>query len=111
MKGEVSIMKRIVLCSAVVVVLVAATLVFGQGPSADGKSVYTAQKCQLCHSIAGQGNKKSPLDGVGKKLGADQIRKWIVNPKGMKADTKMKAYPSPSAKELDALVAYLSSLK
>jgi mono/diheme cytochrome c family protein len=77
----------------------------------EGKKIYTAQKCQVCHSIAGVGNKKSPLDGVGKKLSAEDIKKWIVSPKEMKSDTKMKAYPNLPAKELDALVAYLASLK
>ena len=77
----------------------------------DGKAVYTAQKCQMCHSIAGEGNKKSPLDGVGKKLSAADLRKWVVAPKEMKADSKMKAYPNLPAKELDALVAYMQTLK
>jgi len=77
----------------------------------EGKAVFTAQKCQLCHSIGGVGNKKSPLDGVGKKLSAEEIRKWITNPKGMKADTKMKAYSDLPAKDLDALAAYIVSLK
>ena len=30
-----------------------------------GKALYTANKCQTCHAIAGKGNKKYPLDGVG----------------------------------------------
>ena len=76
-----------------------------------GEKVYTAQKCQVCHSIAGKGSKANPLDGVGGKLSADEIKKWIVSPKDMKADTKMKAYPSLTAEDLDALVTYLSSLK
>jgi cytochrome c2 len=91
--------------------LIAATA-FAEDPAiANGKTVYTAQKCQLCHSIAGVGNKKSPLDGVGKKLSAEDIKKWIVNPKEMKADTKMKAYPSLPAKDLDSLIVYMASLK
>ena len=52
-----------------------------------------------------------PLDGVGSKLSAADIKKWIVSPKEMKADTKMKAYPSLTAEDLDAMVAYLASLK
>ena len=32
-----------------------------------GQGVYTAQKCQMCHAIAGKGNKSNPLDGVGGK--------------------------------------------
>ena len=39
-----------------------------------GQEVYAAQKCSTCHSIAGKGGKQSPLDGVGKKLSADEIR-------------------------------------
>ncbi len=39
-----------------------------------GKAVYAAQKCSMCHSIAGAGSKANPLDGVGKKLSADDIR-------------------------------------
>ena len=76
-----------------------------------GKSVFAAQKCAMCHAIDGKGNKNAPLDGIGGKLSADDIKKWIVSPKDMKADTKMKAYPSLTAEDLDALVAYLSSLK
>ena len=35
---------------------------------ARGQEVYTAQKCGMCHSVAGKGGKQSPLDGVGAKL-------------------------------------------
>ena len=99
---------------AMLLMFVAATLLIAAkafGEDLDGKAVYTAQKCQLCHSIAGVGNKKNPLDGIGKKLSAEDIKKWITDPKGMKADAKMKAYTSLQAKELDALVAYIASLK
>ncbi len=81
-----------------------------------GKQVFTAQKCSLCHSIAGKGNKKGALDDVGTKLSADVIRQWITTPKEMTAKAKatrqppMKEYSLPAA-DLDALVAYLSTLK
>src|SRR5262245_31482845 len=62
-----------------------------------GQAVYSAQKCQTCHSIGGKGNKQNPLDGVGKKLSADEIRQWIVDPVGMTAKTKStKKPPMPS---------------
>ena len=48
-----------------------------------GAQVYAAQKCQTCHSIAGKGKKTNPLDGIGKKLSADEIRQWIVDPVAM----------------------------
>jgi cytochrome c2 len=76
-----------------------------------GQEVYAAQKCSMCHSVEGKGNKNNPLDGVGSKLTPEQIRKWIVSPREMKSDSKMKAYPGLAAGDLDALVAYLSSLK
>lgn len=80
-----------------------------------GKAVYDAQRCALCHAIGGRGNAKGPLDGVGGKLSAADIRKWIVSPKEMKSPTnrkpEMRAYPSLPAADLDALVAYMLSLK
>jgi mono/diheme cytochrome c family protein len=83
-----------------------------------GQEVYAAQKCQTCHSIAGKGNKSNPLDGVGKKLSADEIKQWIVNPTEMtKKTNSTKKPPMPNkwsklpAADLDALVAYMASLK
>jgi mono/diheme cytochrome c family protein len=83
-----------------------------------GQEVYTAQKCSMCHSIAGKGGKANPLDGVGAKLSADDIRHWIVNPVEATAKAKSTKKPPMPAKygklppaDLDALVAYMVSLK
>lgn len=83
-----------------------------------GEAVYTAQKCSLCHQIAGKGNKASPLDGVGAKLSADDIRQWITHPTEAAAKAKSTKKPPMPAKygklpaaDLDALVAYMLSLK
>ena len=82
-----------------------------------GKQVYTAQKCQACHSIAAVGNKKGPLDDVGARLKEDDIRQWIVAAPEMTAKAKavrkppMKAYATLPKEDVDALVAYLASLK
>jgi len=78
---------------------------------ATAKAVFSAQKCSMCHAVEGAGNKNRPLDGVGSTLTPEEIKKWIVSPKEQKADTKMKAYPSLPAEDLDALVTWLSSLK
>ena len=89
-----------------------------QGDAKKGEAVYTAQKCSVCHQIAGKGNKANPLDGVGAKLSADDIRQWITHPTEMKAKMKStKKPPMPNkygglpTADLDALVAYLQSLK
>jgi mono/diheme cytochrome c family protein len=83
-----------------------------------GQEVYAAQKCSVCHSIAGAGSKMNPLDGLGAKMSADDIRKWIVNPAEMTKQSKSTKKPPMPAKydklpaaDLDAMVAYLHSLK
>jgi mono/diheme cytochrome c family protein len=83
-----------------------------------GAQVYADQKCSLCHSIEGKGNAKGALDGIGTKLKAEEIREWIVNPAKEAAAHKADRKPPMPAKfaslpkdDLDALVAYLSSLK
>lgn len=81
-----------------------------------GKKVYAAQKCQVCHSIQATGNKKGPLDEVGSRLSKEEIEAWIVSAPEMTAKTKaarkpaMRAYKIEKA-DLDALVAYMQSLK
>ena len=87
-----------------------------QDAKAKGEAVFAAQKCSLCHAVAGKGNAKGALDEVGTKLKADEIRAWINDAKGMTAKTsatrkpEMKAYTLPKD-DMDNLVAYLTTLK
>ena len=82
-----------------------------------GMKVYADQKCSICHSIDGKGNAKGMLDSVGLKLKEDEVREWIVHPAEMtkKANAQrkpaMRAYPNLAKDDLDALVAYMMSLK
>jgi mono/diheme cytochrome c family protein len=85
-----------------------------------GQEVYTAQKCSVCHQIAAKGNASNKLDGIGGKLTAEEIKGWIVDPvtaaKNAKPpSTKKPLMPTKYAKlpaaDIDALVAYLGSLK
>ena len=96
-----------------------ATLAAGTARAQDaaaGAKVFADQKCTLCHSIAGKGNAKGPLDDVGSKLSAADVRAWIEDAPGMTAKTNatrkpaMKAYSLPK-NDVDNLVAYLSTLK
>ena len=82
-----------------------------------GKKLYEAQKCATCHMIAGKGNKMFPLDGVGAKLSAADLRKWLTSSAEMEAKLAKKPALKMSSKkydlkdpEVDALVAYLQSL-
>jgi mono/diheme cytochrome c family protein len=108
----------------IVVMSAAALLAFAGGAWAQdakaekGKAVFADQKCAMCHSIDGKGNAKGPLDGIGSKLTPAEIRQWITEPAAMAAKAKADRKPAMPAKyaslpkdDLDALVAYLSSLK
>ena len=107
----------VLLCGIVVVGLARPAL--GQDAKAieRGKAVFTEQKCSICHSVAGKGNPKGPLDDVGSMLTADQIRQWLLTPKEMAEKEKktrqpaMKPFASLRKADLDALVAYLQTLK
>jgi mono/diheme cytochrome c family protein len=109
--------RRLLPLSAIAAVLAVASPAAGQDVK-KGEAVYAAQKCSLCHAIAGKGKAANPLDGVGAKLSADDIKQWITHPKEMTAKAKSTKKPPMPAKygslpaaDLDALVAYLASLK
>jgi mono/diheme cytochrome c family protein len=82
-----------------------------------GAAVYAAQKCSMCHSLEGKGQAKGPLDGVGTKLTAEEIRLWIVDPVDMTKKTSatrkpaMRAYPNLPKEDVTALVAFLVAKK
>ncbi|MCU1386275.1 MAG: cytochrome c oxidase, cbb3-type, subunit [Acidobacteria bacterium] len=108
-------MSRVLICFALST-LAATASAAPQDLKAQGEQVFTAQKCSLCHSIAGKGNPKGPLDEVGSKLSDGEIRSWITDAKGMTEKTHaarkpaMKAY-TLSKEDVDALGAYLSTMK
>lgn len=81
-----------------------------------GRAIYDAQGCARCHSIAGVGNPRNPLDGVGVRRDAAQLRQWITADRAITEalSTRTRAakaeYAALPPAELDALVAYLRSL-
>ena len=76
--------------------------------AARGRAVYAAQRCRMCHAIEGDGNTRSPLDGVGARLTEREIRLWIVSPQEMNPAVAKRGYQL-SEEDLDALVAYLKA--
>ena len=102
------------LCLAVV--LAGAAGAAAQDAKAKGAQLFVDQKCSLCHAVVGKGNAKGPLDGVGSKDTPEDIRAWITDAKTMYAKTKQTRKPEMkqytlAKDDVDALVAYLSSLK
>lgn len=101
--------------SALVLGALVPTHAGAQDLKAQGAKLFADQKCSLCHSIAGKGNAKGPLDEVGSKDSSADIREWITDSKAMTTKTgalrkpEMKQYTLENA-QVDALVAYMSSL-
>jgi mono/diheme cytochrome c family protein len=110
-------MIRVLPVCLAILVLVAPLMAHAQDGVAAGQKIYETQKCSLCHSVAGKGNAKGSLDGVGKKHTAADLKLWITQPAEMakkhNAARKppMKSYASLPPADVDALVAYLQSLK
>lgn len=82
-----------------------------------GQQIYKQQNCARCHSIAGQGNPRNPLDGVGTRHTVKELRNWIIG-----ADSLQGALPTSILKlkqtnsvlsdsDLDALIIYMQSLR
>ena len=91
---------------------------YAQDKAEKGMQVFTAQKCNVCHSIAGKGKKNGPLDDVGTRLTAAEIKQWITDPVAMAEKRQPKSTRKPPMKkkassddDIEALVALLSSLK
>ena len=83
-----------------------------------GRKVYERAKCVTCHQIAKRGNSRYPLDGVASRLSAADLRRWLTEPAAMEAALptmpaiRMSAMKYRlSAEDVDALVAYLETLK
>jgi mono/diheme cytochrome c family protein len=83
-----------------------------------GRKVYEREKCATCHQIDKKGNSRFPLDGVAKRLAPTQLRMWLTDTRRMEqALPRLPAIRMSARKfrlkdvELDALVAYLKTLK
>src|SRR5580765_627392 len=92
----------------------------GQAPKiAAGKAIYDGNTCKTCHLAEGKGNKLYPLDGISAKMTDADLRKWITSPIEMEAKLKTAPKVKMSAMwkkklsdaDVDALVAYIKSLK
>src|SRR5262245_21222508 len=107
-------MRRILISMALVMFAVAGVGAQDAKKVAAGKAVYDKNGCTKCHQIAGNGSTISPLDGVGSKLSAAEIKQWLTDPAAMtaklpkKPPVAMKKVDLPAA-DLDNLVEYMLS--
>lgn len=79
---------------------------------AKGEKVYADKKCSICHMLKGKGGKTaSDLSAVGAKREASWLKQFMKDPKGMDPKAAKMLPFKGSEEELEALVAYMASLK
>ncbi len=77
-----------------------------------GIQVYEEQGCAACHTIRGSGGAAGPnLSKVGRRRDVNWLKNFITDPTTVDPNTEMPAYDYLSPEELEALVAYLKTLK
>jgi nitric oxide reductase subunit C len=80
-------------------------------PAAQHQPQVFSQLCTTCHSLEGTGGTVGPaLDGVGARLDAAYLERWLKDPLAVKADSRMPKLPLDDA-QITELVAFLSSQK
>jgi mono/diheme cytochrome c family protein len=79
------------------------------GTAVDGLATYERLGCPACHALAGRGNPRLPLDGVGGRLSRDAIRTWIVTPRQMDPTVRKPVYDRVPKAEVDAVVDLLAA--
>lgn len=75
-----------------------------------GRQLYTAKKCQICHTIGGKGGRVAgPLDDVGKRWKADQMFIFLKTPTRVHPRSAMPPTRGTDA-DIAAISAYMMSL-
>lgn len=103
----------------------------GEGPATDapsgpggapaalarGRAVLEAQGCLRCHSVAGQGSPRLPLDGVGARRDRAALEAWtlalptVADQLPARARNSKEDYRALPRQEIDELLDYLESLR
>jgi nitric oxide reductase subunit C len=79
--------------------------------AAQKKPQIFSQLCATCHSLEGTGGTVGPaLDGVGSRLDAAYLERWLRDPLAVKATSRMPKLPLDET-QLTELVAFLSAQK
>ena len=82
-----------------------------------GLQIYSKLTCARCHSIAGKGNPRNPLDDVGARHNAQALRDWITGADELQRVLPERAfkikqgYKKVASENLDVLVIAMQSLR
>jgi mono/diheme cytochrome c family protein len=101
------------LVAAIILSPVAWSLCQAQGGGAEiaqGKELYAANKCSICHSLDSKGGSVGPaLDDAGKKWTADKLVAFLQAPSSVNPDSSMPAMHGTPV-QIRAVAAYMMSL-
>jgi cytochrome c5 len=84
--------------------------------SARGRQVFQAHGCERCHSVAGVGSPRYPLDGIGGRRERDELYAWTVADEAVldslspSAARAKRRYVEMPQEEMEALLDYMSTL-
>ncbi|MDO3377380.1 cytochrome c [Geoalkalibacter halelectricus] len=79
---------------------------------ARGRELINSLGCKGCHQFEGSGGTLAPaLDGTGKRLDAEQIKKQLTEPGSINPNTMMPSYAHLPEDDLQILISFLENLK
>ena len=94
-------------------VMFVATMLVTKAAQADSKGEQIfKQKCAMCHVVNGKGGVIGPeLTKVASRMKEGDLKGQLENPKKKNASSSMPSFKTLAKPEMDALLAYLKSLK
>lgn len=107
------------LCGVALLALLAVVTTPQYAAAADGKAVFTAQKCNMCHAVKSAGieatvkseKMKGPdMDGIGAKHDAAWLEQYLKQETDINGKKHAKKWGG-SADDLKALVDWLAAMK
>ena len=105
-------MKAVKSVAIAALVLVMAAPALAAEDSSRGLELLNSLGCKGCHRINGAGGTLGPaLDGVGKRLNAQSIRRQLLDPKSLKPGSVMPSFGHLPEQDINTLVDYLGDLK
>ena len=81
-----------------------------------GLKIYNQQGCSLCHEIDGHGNPRYPLDDVGSRRTAKELRDWVIGGDDIQGQLSERSFKFKQTHrnlteyDLESLIYYLQSL-
>jgi ubiquinol-cytochrome c reductase cytochrome b subunit len=111
--GGVTVASFVVLLTVLAVASDPATWAYVTRPTErTGARLYAENDCATCHRVRGEGASSAPdLSFIGQMREIDWLRTYVRDPDSLNPATTMPPYKSLSEKEIDAIAAYLKSLR